>query len=232
MVDQETENQEADARADCYSGGEREAMIAYQGFKQKWLMPLLVVLDKIGITPNQITLLSTLLGIAFLPLLIYCESNWTLHLAFWLLFAHLMIDGIDGPLARFQKIASPAGSFTDTFGDQIVVATTCIGMMIGREGGPTISIFSGGTHIFLYTSVVAMAMVRNAMKIPYSTLIRPRNFVYGWYWMVTFFLCNTFMNSSTTWFVWACNVVLLIKFFTGFWHIRNELAKNFASQQI
>ena len=37
---------------------------------------------------------------------------------------HVLIDGLDGPLARHLGIASRSGSFTDTMADQVVVVAT------------------------------------------------------------------------------------------------------------
>jgi phosphatidylglycerophosphate synthase len=197
----------------------------YQCFKQRLLQPLLKLLAALHVTPDQISIFSLVLGVGFAPFFLMSDHGWSLHLAYGLLFLHLLIDGIDGPLARHLRISSSAGSFTDTVCDQIVIATTCIAMMIGwTKGFPGVSIAQGSLHLFLYTSVVAMAMVRNALHVPYYILLRPRNLVYAWLFLESYCFRQSVLAGSLEWVVIACNVVLGIKFVTGCQAIRQALA--------
>ena len=157
---------------DCYSAGERGWMEYGQQVRGWWLAPSLRWLTRMRITPDMLTLLSGLCGIAFAPLWVL-NQPWP---ALALLALHVLLDGLDGPLARHQNTASPRGSFTDTFTDQIVVTAVTVAWMVKHATAWTISL--GATYIFLYTLVVAMAMVRNAMAVPYSWLVRPRFFVF------------------------------------------------------
>ena len=118
---------EPELKVDCYADSEREGMVRYQNWKDRNLRPLLALLTRCSITPNRMTLISTVVGLAFVP----CYF-WNPALAFGLLIAHLILDGVDGPLARFGGTASPAGSFVDSVGDQIVVVATTI-----ATGSPT-----------------------------------------------------------------------------------------------
>jgi|APSaa5957512535_1039671.scaffolds.fasta_scaffold16171_4 hypothetical protein len=59
--------------------------------------PFAVVFAKIGITPNQITTLSTLLAILSAAVLIY-DAGWELFVLFWSL--SLLFDFCDGTVAR------------------------------------------------------------------------------------------------------------------------------------
>ncbi len=197
---------------DCYSAGERGWMEYGQRLRAIWLQPTLATLTQLRITPDIITLLSGLIGVAFAPL-------WLSHyegLALCCLVLHVALDGIDGPLARYQQVASPRGSFTDTFTDQIVVTFVAVAWMIHHANAWAISM--GGTYIFLYTMVVAMAMVRNALAIPYTWLVRPRFFMFtalaiewaGWPWI-----------SYVT--IAICCALLLIKAFSGFVKLRAQL---------
>ena len=45
---------------------------------------------------------------------------------------------------------------------------------------PLLGVWAGGAYLFLYAMVVAFAMVRTALGVPYTWLIRPRFWVYGW----------------------------------------------------
>lgn len=160
-------------KSDCYSDGERGWMEYGQRLRGQLLGPMLEWLTRCKMKPDMVTLLSGLFGVAFLPL-------WLLPnriAASAALILHVALDGLDGPLARHQGVASPRGSFTDSFTDQCVVTAVMIAWMIGQ---PTaVSIGLGTLYVFLYSLVVSMAMVRNALQIPYSWLVRPRFFIFG-----------------------------------------------------
>ncbi len=202
----------APAKGDCYSAGERGWMEYGQRARAIWLGPLLVGCTSFGVTPDLITLLSGLLGLAFVPLWI----SQTPGTALLLLWMHVLLDGLDGPLARHQKIDSTRGSFTDTFCDQVVVTAVMIAWMITIPA--PINIAAGSAYVFLYGLVVAMAMVRNAMQVPYSWLVRPRFFVYAsltidWIFGSQFVLLTLIV----------CNLLLAIKTASGFWALRQRL---------
>jgi phosphatidylglycerophosphate synthase len=127
--------------------------------------------------------------------------------------AYVLLDGLDGPLARHKRVESARGSFTDTAADQIVVVATTITLMFSS----TLSVPAGGVYIFLYTVVVALAMVRNALNIPYSWLFRPRFLVYAW------LLIETSRPGSLEYVIWACNLLLASKMISGCVRIRARL---------
>lgn len=205
-----------DSKADCYSANERGAMVWTQRLRERWCEPLLAILARAGVRPDHLTWLSLLSGLAFCPLYLSSQYWWSKPAAFMLLALHVIWDGLDGPLARRIGVASRGGSFTDSTSDQIVVAATTISLMVA-EPRP-IDVVPGGIYIFVYTMVVAFAMVRNAMGIPYSWLIRPRFCVYAWLFVETYWLPGT-LNVM----LWLCNALLVWKMVTGFRAIRKVL---------
>ena len=197
-------------KGDCYSKGEREWMLRTQQLRARLLHPLLVVLARLRITPDHLTLLSLLCGFAFCPLF-----GPAPHWAFFTLFLHVVVDGLDGPLARHLGLASRAGSFTDTMSDQIVVTAVTITLMTTGH----VSIAAGGVYVFVYAVVVAFAMIRNTMAIPYSWLIRPRFIVYLWMPIEVYLWPNTI-----EWLMWGFSALLGWKMLTGFQKIRRQLS--------
>jgi CDP-diacylglycerol--glycerol-3-phosphate 3-phosphatidyltransferase len=197
-------------KADCYSAGEREAMLWTQDLRGRLFRPLLASLHTAGITADQITLVSLLAGVSFVPLWIAGQHAWGLTA----LGAHVLLDGLDGPLARLANTASRRGSFTDTTADQIVVALVTVTLMTTRVIDPV----AGGLYIFLYTLVVVFAMIRTALEIPYAWLVRPRFVVYGWLVIETYF-----GTGSLPVVIWMCNALLTLKLATGFLLLRSRL---------
>jgi len=194
---------------DCYSAGERSAMLRTQQWRGEVLRPLLSLLTRGHIAPDHVTIISTLAGLAFCPL-------WFVHplLASGMLLLHVLLDGLDGPLARFQNVASRRGSFTDTVADQTVVFASTLTLMAAGD----VRIVPASIYLFAYTVVVAFAMIRNAMRIPYSWLIRPRILVYcwipiSWYWL----------PGSLDYVLVAFDLLLGWKLLTGFYNLRKKL---------
>lgn len=144
----------------CYSGGEAGFMAWSQGLRASLLDPLLHNLTWAGITANHITIASLLCGLAFVPAFVWF-APW---LAFVLLLFHVLLDGLDGPMARFPGTASNRGSFTDTMVDQVVVSVVMIAMIHSRHAG----LWPGSLYIISYLLVVTFAFIRNALMEPYS----------------------------------------------------------------
>ncbi len=101
-------------------------------------------LTQYGVSPNQLTLLSLVVGLVFCPLFALDIKL----IAFLMLFLHVLLDGVDGPLARFQGTASSQGSFADTMVDQLVITFTTIALIASGYIGT----WPGGLYIFLWHS--------------------------------------------------------------------------------
>lgn len=205
----------ANASNDCYSAGEREAMERNQQWRGRLLAPLLRWLTRIRVSPDHITIVSTLVGLAFCPLY-FVDPAWALAA----LTLHVLLDGLDGPLARFQQRASRRGSFTDTMADQTIIFATTLTLM----SAGAVNLIAGSVYLFVYTLVVAFAMIRNALEIPYSWLVRPRFVVYLWIAVELYWL-----PGSLTWVLIVFDGLLIWKLLTGFYRLRNRLGELEAS---
>lgn len=198
--------------SDCYSAGERPWMEYGQQVRASCLNPLLGILARYRVTPDAVTIASGLCGVAFLPLWLMHQSAAAL-IGLWL---HVLLDGLDGPLARYQGNASPRGSFVDTFTDQVVVTLVTVAWLIGSPS--SLNIAFGGGYIFLYAMVVGMAMVRNALEVPYSWLVRPRFFVFA---AISLEWLTEWPLTLAT--LVTCDLLLAIKCASGFIALRAKL---------
>jgi phosphatidylglycerophosphate synthase len=181
-----------------------------QALRGRLLQPLLTLLARLRVTPNHLTLLSLLTGLAFCP----CFLWGSRPLAFALLLAHVLLDGLDGPLARHLGYASSRGSFTDTTADQVVVTFSTITLIQAGLAGA----WPGGLYVFFYCMVVIFAMVRNALAIPYSWLVRPRLIIYAWMPVEVYL-----WRGSLDVLLWISSLLLAIKMLTGFIQIRRKM---------
>jgi phosphatidylglycerophosphate synthase len=199
----------ADTEADCYSAGERSAMRWGRSLRRRCCAPLLRALTACGVTGDHLTIAGLLVGLAFVPLYFYWKPA-----AFCALAVHVLLDGLDGPLARHAGAASRRGSLTDTMCDQLVVTATTLALMAAHA----VDVMAGGVYIFLYTVVVVFAMVRNVLQIPYTWLIRPRLIVFAWLPIEAYLLPGTI-----DYVFWAFNLLLAAKTATGFLRIRQRM---------
>lgn len=200
-------------KGDCYSDGERRWMEYGQHLRAVALRPVLARLTAARVTPDHLTLASLVSGLAFAPLWWSGQFGTALSM----LWLHVVLDGLDGPLARAQKVASVRGSFTDSFCDQLVVTVVTITLMVSF---PHVSIPAGTLFLSLYTGVLAIAMVRNSLSIPYSWLLRPRLILYMAASLEVFQLLP---SGATAGVVWFSNAVLGLKLLTGFRNLRSRL---------
>ena len=199
----------SEPKADCYSHGERRWMVYTQQLRGVWLAPILSLMARAGIKPDHLTILSLAAGLAFCPL--YAPA---FPIALACLALHVVLDGMDGPLARHLGVASRSGSFTDTMADQTVItATTLTAVFYG-----TAHFLPATLYILTYTVVVLFAMARNALQAPYSWLFRPRFLVYVWI-AVDYYL----LPGTLNYVIWACVVLLGAKTISGFVRIRKRI---------
>ena len=201
--------EQSHTKADCYSAIERVGMLYTQRLRGRLLRPVLRLLALCRVTPDHITLLSLVAGLSFCPLYFWSKAAALLVLA-----VHVLLDGLDGPLARYTGVDSRKGSFTDTMSDQVVVVAVTVTLMFAR----TVGVIAGGSYVFLYTVVVLFAMVRNALGIPYSWLFRPRLIVYAWLAVEIYVF-----PGSVDYVLWTFNAVLSLKLLSGFARIRGRI---------
>ena len=88
------------------------------------------LLIKTPITPNQITLFTILLG--FLSGIFFSLGNyWFSLIAVLLLPLYLILDAVDGEIARYKKMSSSDGDFIDGVAHLILAPTIYSGITIG-----------------------------------------------------------------------------------------------------
>ncbi len=93
-------------------------------------------LDRAWITPDRLTLLGLVSGLASAALA--ASQWWWAALATWLLSR--LLDGLDGPLARRRAAVgerpSSAGGFLDITADFLVYGATVVGVAVGSIHSP------------------------------------------------------------------------------------------------
>ncbi|WP_032096546.1 MULTISPECIES: CDP-alcohol phosphatidyltransferase family protein [unclassified Alteromonas] len=131
-------------------------------FIKPLLRPIVVELDKRGITPNHVTLAGFIVGLIAVPLIIL---NWWLG-ALGFIILNRVCDGIDGELARYQKSSSSAGGYLDICLDFLFYASVPLAFGIANPsewGIPAVVLLA--TFIGTGSSFLAFAVAAEKFNI-------------------------------------------------------------------
>ena len=166
-----------------FGENEKDAMGAFGKWRTQILRPILVVLTKLHITADHITLLS-------LALMIGCAASiiYSLEFSFAFLILHIFLDCADGPLARHQNAASNRGALADICNDQIGLAIfvfTLIALNL-------VDAFWAALYITSYIVMITFLVVLNAFKRPVRHVIRSKYLFYTFFYLEVFSLVMIF----------------------------------------
>jgi len=96
--------------------------------KLSWRLSLR--LARLGVTPNQVTLTNTALGLTCAAML--ASTGYWIRLVGAVLFlVSITLDGVDGELARLRMVESKFGARLDVLTDNLVHVAVFVGLMVG-----------------------------------------------------------------------------------------------------
>jgi phosphatidylglycerophosphate synthase len=179
---------------------------------------------KTPITPNQITLAVTALGIYAGWLMSRPGNSAKIEGSFLFLLTSIL-DGCDGEVARAKKMISKMGGWLDLWGDNVVHVAVFYGLGLGlyKDTGQTIYVLLGKVAVLgtlasatlasyqtwrqgksSFTSVVGDTRAQMEMPawrarlVSASDALARRDFIYG--------VVLLALISRLSWFLWACAV--------------------------
>jgi len=119
-----------------------------------------------AVTPNQMTLISVVIGLASAPLFLSPLGRWQ-TLGALLLLAHSILDGCDGELARLRFQETRWGGLLDFWGDNVVHSAVFACMSVGwsRTDGGMLPVLLG---------VSAVLGTLGSASFVYWRLLRPK----------------------------------------------------------
>ena len=127
--------------------------------KDSLVKPLVVFIDKFGITANLITMFRL-----FLVILAALLIKWNTILSFWIFVFTYLLDAFDGPLARYQRKATERGALFDLLSDQFTPVVLILGLIFYRK----IEAFSATLYLVLFISFVFLnTRYNNLNDVPY-----------------------------------------------------------------
>ncbi len=147
-----------------YSDYEELVLGPWQRIRQGFLGPLAFVLSRLGITPDMLSFTSVIFGLGFCLL-----APFQFTIAFWLLIASIICDGLDGVEARLTQTNTARGSFTDMFCDQLVVALSVAGMAWKGLIHPVLAVL----FVYIYTALVIFLVLHRMLLVSSYWIVRP-----------------------------------------------------------
>jgi len=192
-----------------YSEDEERVLGPWQRIRQYLLAPIAVILSRMGISPDMLSYTSVAFGIGFFLL-----APFHFAVAFWLLVASIICDGLDGVEARLKRTNTARGSFTDMFCDQAVVAFSVAGMVWRGSINPVLAIL----FVYVYTSLVIFLMLHRMLKVSSHWIVRPSRMLLYIAIALDFFFSINMLNILLATYLLAFPMLAL-----SFWRLRKAL---------
>jgi phosphatidylglycerophosphate synthase len=166
------------SRGDSYSAVERRLIGPFRRQLLRSTRPLISLLARLGVHPNVLSASQVVGGFAVLALVPAYPRP-----AFLLFLLLLLIDGIDGALARASGKASAFGALVDQYCDHIREVTVVGGMALW--GG--LAILPAVLYGLIYTGLNVTLYLANARGAPVPWAVKsylvvyPALFLYLWF---------------------------------------------------
>jgi len=183
--------------------GEREQRLQKQfaKFRSRVSQPMLVALERLKVTPFQITTVSAMFGLIFGGLVAY-RSPWAI--AFFAL--HLLADSLDGSLARHLKVESKAGAFMDMVTDHIGLMAICgLGAIYGEQFALLFPVYG-----FTYITLIVLVSAGNAFGVRNNLVVRTKYAFFGVVCLNLFFPLDQFLRGVCYFFIFVNAVVIAV----------------------
>ncbi|MFL5624505.1 MAG: CDP-alcohol phosphatidyltransferase family protein [Ktedonobacteraceae bacterium] len=192
-----------------YSEDEELVLGPWQRIRQGFLSPIAYLLSRLGISPDMLSFTSVIFGLGFC---LFAPFQFTI--AFWLLMASIVCDGLDGVEARLKGANTARGSFTDMFCDQLVVAFSVAGIAWKNLIHPVLAVL----FVYIYTALVTFLVLHRMLPVSSHWIIRPSRMLLYAAIALYFFLQINVLNYLLLVYLITLPLVVL-----SFWRIRRAL---------
>jgi phosphatidylglycerophosphate synthase len=177
--------------------------------RQRLLSPIAFVLSRLHISADMLSYTSVLLGLGFCLL-----APFQFELAFWLLVASVVCDGLDGVEAKFTHTNTTRGSFTDVCCDVAVVALVTAGLAWAGLIHPALAV----VFVYSYTALATFLVLHRLLAVSSVGILRPSRMVFFTAIALFFFLRVNLLNALLLLYLLALPLLAL-----SFWRVRKAL---------
>lgn len=157
---------------DYFNAGETEKQAQFAAKRDAVFRPAVRVLAALGASPTQVSIL----GVAF-AILAAAASGMSWIAVAVLMVLYVLMDGLDGPLARHTGRQGQGGSLVDIFADQVGVIIIAVGAVVWIDSDPVLQV----GFAFLYISAIYLMVICNLLKIHMPPIVRVKYIYFGLY---------------------------------------------------
>jgi phosphatidylglycerophosphate synthase len=192
-----------------YSDGEVLVLGPWQRVRQRLLSPIAFALSRLGVSADMLSYSSVLLGLGFCLL-----APLDFEVAFWLLVASVVCDGLDGVEARATHTNTTRGSFTDVFCDVAVVALVVAGVAWRGLVHPALAVL----FVYCYTALALFLVLHRLLRVSSAGILRPSRMVFFAAVGLYFFFGIDLLNALLLLYLPALPLLVL-----SFWRVRKAV---------
>jgi len=151
------------AKADSYSSFERRFLKPARDLLLRIYSPVVRLLAYLRLSPNVVSLMGPVLGLLFVYVV---PRNPRLSFFIWL--PSMLVDGVDGALARYTGRSSDFGALMDNVADH--TRETLIVVALASAGA--LSPLWGGLYPFVYTALNVTLFLGNYYGAPVPVALK------------------------------------------------------------
>lgn len=163
-----------------FESGENRIYFFLKKIQEPVLRPAVLYLAKTGIKPASLSYLHFLMVVPFVLVFGFLANPW---LAFIFVLAGLVLDMLDGSLARYLKTDSEQGAFIDVgcdYGFFFILAMTFLYFEVFNQ-------FWGAVYLLNYSILLFLVIIAGLKKIKLFPHLRSKSFFYLLYfiWIIS-----------------------------------------------
>ncbi|HPQ71367.1 MAG TPA: CDP-alcohol phosphatidyltransferase family protein [bacterium] len=211
MQQPELENPRPQHKLHYFGADEEEYVQRIADRRTKLIRPLAMLFVRRNVRSDSLTLFSFLLvPLVFFPLFGLKQYIWC-----WIVLTlHILLDGLDGPVARLGRYASDKGALSDILND---ITGMVVVMLTAMQFGFAYPM-AGGLYIATYLYMIIMIIARNIMEMPFKVVFKSK------YWMFVFLLVTVHSGYDLlNPFLLIMSVYQAVIAAVGVFHLRRHL---------
>ena len=199
------------------------------------LTPVVMLINKSGITANQLTVFGFLVGMFAVPLLAF--EMW--YGALIAIALNRILDGLDGELARYANQSSSAGGFLDITLDFLFYAAIPLGFILANPaqnaiaGAILLATFIGTGSSFLAFAIAAEKFKLDKPQFKYKSFYYLNGLTEGTETIalfVAFCIWPQHFAIMASLFAAACAITIFTRIYGGY-HTLKQLEANISKTE-
>ncbi len=165
------------------SGSEARAYLRIRHYRDSFFSPACAFLAKHNVSAEALSYFGIFCAMGFAV-----AFAFNLWLALFFLILNLLLDGLDGALARFYSKPSARGAFTDITVDYVSFFIIFLTLLYFKFLDP----FWGSLYLINYIVLIFLSIILNYLEVKVFPVLKSKSFIY--------FLFLLFVLSGLNWF--------------------------------